>query len=247
MKNLCLLVVISMVAFIGCSGSKTTKTPKLKPLTFHFTPPSTSSESNDITFGLISPIFIDSFKESNQDPFKTYAKNMENDFVAMLTARGYKFKGTFSNTEQLVYSDKKDIDLLIQPVIDLQFTGDVLKREISHDYSTGKDYPVYFYDGDLTMTGTMNLSFSEPFTNTKIMVQSLRTDPVSFKMKSYSSYNGENIPLTDPFVWNSLSDNLTNVYGKTLQTVWNHLEPAELLQKKTESEEIKKNSGFLKQ
>lgn len=247
MKNLSLLVIVSLAFFIGCSASKSKKSPQLKPLTFHFAPPSTSEESNDITFGLISPMFIDSFEESQLDPFKTYAKNMENDFIAMLTARGYKIKGPFSNTEQLVYSDKKEIDLLIQPVIDLQFTGNILKQGSTHDYSTGQDYPIFFYDGELTMTGIMNLSFNEPFTNTKIMVQSLKTDPVSFKMKSYNEYAAENIPLTDPLVWNSLSDNLTKLYGKTLQTVWNHLEPAELLQKKAESVEIKKNSGFLKQ
>ncbi|MCB0410277.1 MAG: hypothetical protein KDD29_08660 [Flavobacteriales bacterium] len=247
MKQLYIFLTISLIVIFGCSGSKTESTPKLKPLTFHFTPPSTSSETNDITFGLISPIFVDSFEESKHDPYKTYAKNMESDFIAMLTARGYKIKGPFENTEQMVYSDKKDIDLLIQPVIDIQFTGNVLKQGTTHDYSTGRDYPTFYYDGDLSMNGTMNLSFSEPFTNTKILVQSLKTDPVTFKMKSFNSYDAENIPLTDPLVWNSLSDNLTNVYGKTLQTVWSHLEPVELLQKKSESIEIKKNSGFVKE
>ncbi len=246
MRSVYFVTIISLILLFGCSGAKKETTPKLKPLSFKFTPPTTSSESNDITFGLLSPVFVESFKEYLQDPYKSYAKNMESDFIAMLTARGYKIKGPYENTEQLVYGDKKDIDLLIQPVIDLQFTGDVLKQGSYHDYSTGKDHPTYYYDGDLTLIGTMSLSFSEPFTNTKVLVQSLKTDPVSFKLKSYSAYDGSNIPDTDPLVWNTLSDNLATVYQKTLQTVWNHLEPVELLQKKNESEEIKKNSGFIK-
>ncbi|HAY35066.1 MAG TPA: hypothetical protein DCY06_13125 [Bacteroidetes bacterium] len=235
-----------MIVISGCSGSKKESVPKLKPLSFKFTPPSNTNESNDITIGLLSPIFVDTFKEYLQDPYKTYAKNMESDFIAMLTARGYKIKGPYDNMEQLVYGDKKEIDLLIQPVIDLQFTGEVLKQGSIHDYVTAKDYITYYYDGDLSMVGTMNLSFAEPFTNTKVLVRSLKTEPVTFKMKSYNAYDDTNIPLTDPLVWNSLSDNLTKVYDKTLQTVWNNLEPAELQQKKNESAEIKKNSGFIK-
>lgn len=246
MKTMYSLLLFCIIVITGCSGSKTDSTPKLKPLTFHFTPPTTASESNDITFGLISPSYVESFKESQNEPFVTYAKNMENDFIAMLTARGYKFKGPFANTEQMVYSDKKDIDLLIQPVIDLQFTGDAFKQGTYHDYSTGVNHPSYYLDGDLSVIGTMNLAFTEPFTNTKIWVQSLKTDPVTFKIKSHNTYTSSNIPNTDPLVWNTLSDKLTNVYNKTLQTVWNHLEPAELLQKKSESVEIKKNSGFIK-
>ncbi|MFZ1321994.1 MAG: hypothetical protein WAT71_10605 [Ignavibacteria bacterium] len=246
MKKIYYFSIILMIVFFGCSASKNSSAPKLKPLTFHFTPPSTTSESNDITFGLISPMYVESFKESNQEPFITYAKNMENDFIAMLTARGYKFKGPFSNTEQLVYSDKKDIDLLIQPVIDLQFTGAALIQDTDLDWTTGKERPIFYYDGDLSVTSTMNLSFTEPFTNTKIWVKSLKTDPMTFKLKSSGKYYVQEIPNTDLLVWNTLSDKLNIVYDKTLQTVWNHLEPEELMQKKTESAEIKKNSGFIK-
>lgn len=127
-----------------------------------------------------------------------------------------------------------------------KFTGDPRRQETSYDILTGKNNIYYSYDGDVTVTGTMNLAFTEPFTNTKIWVKSLKTDPISFKVKSYSQYTGPNIPNTDPLVWNTLSTELDKVYNKTLQTVWNHLEPAELLQKKTESAEIKKNSGFIK-
>jgi hypothetical protein len=47
-------------------------------------------------------------------------------------------------------------------------------------------------------------------------------------------------------VWNSLVDNMNKVYLDFLSTAWNHLDPEELLQKKDEANEIKKNSGFLK-
>jgi hypothetical protein len=247
MKTQVSLSILVLLFFIGCSSSsKKENTPKLMPLSFDFKPTvDAGNQSNEITFGLIAPSFVETFTEKNKEPYKTYAKNMERDFIEMLTARGYRYKGPFNSLDELVYSDKKEIDLLINPTIDLQFTGNPLKQGTYHDYSQGKDFAEYYYEGEVSMTGTMNLTFAEPFTNTKIWVKSVNTDPTSFMLKS-GSYTAPQIPDTDPLVWNSLVTNMEKTYQRTLQMAWNHLEPAELLQKKAESVEIKKNSGFIK-
>jgi hypothetical protein len=52
--------------------------------------------------------------------------------------------------------------------------------------------------------------------------------------------------LNDPQVWNSFVELLSNVYTKSLQTSWKYLEPEELLAKKKEAEEIRKNSSYNK-
>ncbi|MBS1553244.1 MAG: hypothetical protein JST15_14365 [Bacteroidetes bacterium] len=237
------------IMLLGCSASRreVADSPALKPITFDFVPPIEGMiKSNDIVFGLLNPVYEESFKNSNSDPYKTFAANMGNDFVEMLTARGYPYKGPFLNYDQMVYSDKKEVDLTIQPEIALQFTGDYLKeRKYFNVLRTSWLYE-YYYDGNVTLTGKLNLIFSEPFTKTKIWVKSVQIDPVEFKLKSYNSYDSPDIPLTDPYVWNTLVENLSSIYNKTLSTAWNHLEPEELSQKKEEAAEIKKNSGFIK-
>ena len=171
---------------------------------------------------------------------------MGKDFVEMLTARGYPYKGPFSNIDQMVYNEKKTTDLLIEPEIDLQFAGNYLKQKTAINIlSTGSTIE-YYADGDMTVSGKLNLIFSEPFTKTKIWVKSIQIDPVTFKLKSYYSYYTTNIPVNDPLVWNSIVDNLMVIYNNALSTAWKHLEPEELSQKKDEANEIKKNSGFLK-
>ncbi|MFA5012007.1 MAG: hypothetical protein WC644_08655 [Ignavibacteria bacterium] len=250
-KTLQVLSVIIFAALIySCSAGlkQDAPPPPLKSASFDFVPPTEGiTKSNDITFALLNPRYVESFREGNVDPYKIFADNMGKDFVEMLTARGYPYKGPFSNIDQMVYNEKKTTDLLIEPEIDLQFAGNYLKQKTGINLlSYGSSAVEYYADGDMTVSGKLNLIFSEPFTKTKIWVKSIQIDAVTFKLKSYYSYTTTNIPVNDPLVWNSIVDNLMVIYKNALSTAWNHLEPEELAQKKEEANEIKKNSGFLK-
>lgn len=243
------LAVIIVFVLTGCTAGlkQDSPPPSLKPASFDYVPPTEGiTKSNDITFALLNPRYVESFREGNVDPYKIFADNMGKDFVEMLTARGYPYKGPFSNIDQMVYNEKKTTDLLIEPEIDLQFAGNYLKQKTAINIlSTGSSIE-YYADGDMTVSGKLNLIFSEPFTKTKIWVKSIQIDPVKFKLKSYYSYYTTKIPVNDPLVWNSIVDNLMVIYNNALSTAWKHLEPEELEQKKEEANEIKKNSGFLK-
>ncbi|MCX6162499.1 MAG: hypothetical protein NTV87_14355 [Ignavibacteriae bacterium] len=243
-----LSILLFAMLFVSCSSSvlQDTPPPVLKPLTFDYNPPTEGvTKSGEITFALLNPRYVETFTESNVDPYKTFANNMGADFVEMLTARSYQYKGPFPNVDDMVYSDKKMTDLCIQPIIELQFTGDYIKAKTMYRYGNvgGQEY---YADGTMSVTGKLNLIFSEPFTKTKIWVKSIQIDPITFTLKSYYSYTARNIPVTDPMVWNSMVDNLIVVYQKILSTAWNHLEPEELLVKKAEANEIKEKSGYIK-
>jgi len=222
----------------------------MKPLNFSYKPPVEGvPNSNDIALALISPSYVQEFASSYSDPYKTFAANMGNDFVAMLTARGYSYKGPFTNTDQMVYSEKNATDLVLQPIIDLQFSGwesAIHPHQVYRIYGGGSGTE-YYADGDITISGKVNLIFSEPFTNTKIWVKSIEIEPVTFKVKSYSSYSTPSMPVTDPLIWNAYVDNLSKIYENVLSTAWKHLEPEELYKKKDEANEIKSNATYKKQ
>ena len=229
------------------SSAEKTPPPATKPMSFDYSPPAEGiTKSNKIKFALINPRYVATFKDANTDPYKTFVKNMGSDFVEMLTARGYPYMGPYTTTDEMVYSDKKGTDLLLETEVDIQFTGTPLKYSTYKDYSTKQTVYQYFYDGDVNMSGKVNLIFSEPFTKTKVWVKSVPIDPVTFYIKSFYKYKDKNIPDTDPMVWNTLVDNLEASYQKVLQTSWNHLQPEELEVKKKEATEIKQNSGFIK-
>jgi len=214
---------------------------------FDYTPPTEGVvKNNSIKIALINPKFVPSFTDRTKDPYKTFAKNMGVDFVEMLTARGYPYIGPYETTDEMVYNDKKTTDLVLQVEVDPQFSGNPLKYSTSTDYTTKQTVYSYFYDGEITLTGKVNMIMSEPFTGTKIWVKSVPIEPTTFYVKSHFKYNNKNIPETDPAVWNALVENMELVYDKALKTAWNHLDPEEIKVKKAEAAEIKKDSGFKK-
>jgi hypothetical protein len=245
-----LFVTIFALSLFSCTSSykQEAPPPSLKPLDFAYEPPTEGvAKSNEITFALINPQYVKDFRESNVDPYKTFASNMSKDFVAMLSARGYHYLGPFSKYDDMVYGEKKSADLVIEPNIELQFSGNyVMYRKTINLLSTSPSGIEYYADGDISVTGKLELVFKEPFSKQAVWVKSIQIEPITFKLKSYNSYNTENIPVNDPLVWNTIVDNLKVIYKKTLSTAWNHLEPDELLQKKDEANEIKKGSGFIK-
>ncbi len=245
-----MLLLIIGLYFGGCSAGlkQDNPPPPLKSASFDYVPPSEGiTKSNDITFGLMNPHYVDSFTERYVDPYKIFADNMGKDFVEMLSARGYPYKGPFLKVDDMVYNEKKTTDLLIEPEIDLQFVGNYLMQKTGINLLSLEPGSIEYYaDGDMTVSGKLNLIFSEPFTKTKVWVKSIQIEPITFKLKSYYSYKTQNIPVNDPLVWNTIVDNLMVIYKNILTTAWNHLDPEELSQKKEEASEIKKNSGFLK-
>lgn len=250
MKYISITIIFSIFIFLGCSGHQapTKEPPTMKSLSFDFVSPTEGyAKYSGITFAIINPQYVSDFKQSNTDPYKTFAKNMGNDFAEMLTARGFQYKGPFNKHDEMVYNDKKFTDLVLEPEMDIQFSGDFLKYGKKYNVAKLDWVYEYFYNGNATMTAKLNLAISEPFTKTKVWVKSLQIEPITFKLQSYYSYENQHFSAeNDPLVWNLLVDNLSKVYIDFLNTSWNHLDPEELLRKKDEANEIKQNSGFLK-
>jgi hypothetical protein len=254
MKLIHLLALILLASLLptGCSLFKTTPAtppPAMIPMRFDYTPPTEGvTKSNEIKFALINPRFVPSFTYPTLDPYRTFVKNMGADFVEMLSARGYPYAGPYQSIDEMVYSDKKSTDLILETEVDLQFSGDGLSPKYSEntDYVTHQTTYSYYLDGVVTLSGKLNLTCSEPFTHTKVWVKSIPIEPTTFAWKSYNKYTNKNIPVTDPTIWNALVENMESISQKSLKTAWNHLDPEELKVKKNEAAEIKKNSGFIK-
>lgn len=236
--------------FIGSTKQPAKQPPPEKAyMKFDFIPQSTRTEPRDIKFALINPKFGTEFKMGASDPYRTFISNMSPDFVEMLSARGFSYIGPFQQYDDMVYNDKKTTDLVLEIDVDLRLGELPLKVDYKTLYHIGGGSTTveeYYYDGMMSVGGKINLICSEPFTKTKIWVKSVPFQETSFYLKSYDRYSYEYGLTDDPEVWNTMVGNLEKTYSQALQTAWNHLDPEELLLRKAEAEEIKTNSGFIK-
>lgn len=246
-------VMLTAIAFslAGCFSAKTATTPNVQKLTasYDYSPPEDGfTKSKDVSFILIAPSFAKDFDYINYEPFTTFSKSMANDYVEMLTKRGYKYIGPVNSYGEIVYSDKKNTDMILESELDFDFTGGTPFKYISGTtLLTNTPYTKYFANGELVMTGKINFFLSEPFTHTKVWVKSIPVETQTINVKSQrTDYTSLEAVRQDPAVWNAFVGALQRVYVKTLQTAWTYLDPEELKEKKKEAMEIRNNSSFQK-
>ncbi|MFN9651870.1 MAG: hypothetical protein ACK56P_03665 [Chitinophagales bacterium] len=247
MKKVILLAILPFLNLVfSCGGTKNLTSTAKAPMNFDYNPPTEGvTKSNEIKFALVNPRFLGSSEEIEQFrkvPYKTFIKNMGQDFQEMLSARGYQTIGPFSSYDEMVYQEKKSSDLVLIPEVSLNFAS--VKAKTTYNYLLKQD--VYQIDGDVTMEGKITMHFCEPFTKTKVWSKSVPIEPVTFYLKSKEKYTRPIVNLEDQGIWNTLVEQLSPTYQKCLKTCWNHLEPTELLIKKKEAAEIKAQSNFQK-
>lgn len=250
--TLCTCIAFGILYFGSAKQPAAIPPPPLVPIKFDFTPPAASGTPNDITFALVRPRFSQAFSRlSTRQPFSAFAENMGPDFLEILHSRGFSYIDPIASTDEMVYADKKNTDLILEVEVDLNVRlSDAIQVSSRKLYYYDGRQPEtvydYYFDGPASVSGKINLVCLEPFTNTKIWVKSIAIPSTSFDLKSFKKYPDENVPFNDPLLWNTLVANLEVAYTGSLQAVWNQLDPQELLVKKGEADEIKKNSGFIK-
>lgn len=254
------LLLLTLTFISACSMFKSTpKAPPLQRMTmqFDYKPPVEGyAKSKNISFILMNPQYAKDEEYTGQEPFTVFSNNMSKDFEEMLTQRGYAYKGPYDTYDELVYSDKKSADFILEVEIDFTWQGaqDALysKNKSRYDYSTKKTVTTTYYgfDGNVTLGGKLNLTLTEPQTQTKLWVKSIPMPDQYFLLKSelmYTLRNGKvHIPYTDVGMFNSVVPPMETIYDKALQLAWNHLDPEELQVKQKEAEEIRNDAGFKK-
>lgn len=251
MKKVLLLSVF--ITFIySCSSVRSTNqsyNATLNSSTFDFTPPDDHTNDPDkITFLFINPRFSTGVSQSYQmkNPFRTFLKNMSVDFVEMLVAKGMPFKGPYESYEETVFSDKNESDLCIESEVDIQFTGSAYhsKPALYNAYGNRVRKAQYYYDGNVTLIGKLNLYIYEPHTHVKLWIKSIPLKTKEFYLKSQYKYDGPDIPLEDPGIWDVLVYNLDEMYKSTMNTAWKQLDMRELKMRKEEAKKIAEKAGY---
>lgn len=240
--------MLVIVIFWGFVATAPEKAVTKRPVKFDYNAPTEGYvKSNEISFILLNPKFGGKYAKDytgQEEPDRTFLESMASDFAEMLTARGYRYDGPIGTYDELVYSQKKNADLILEVEMDWSLQGDYLKESSYYDATTKTSKPAYYYDGMMTLGGRLNMYFSEPFTKQRVWVKAINVTPETFAIKTKKKYTSPNFYREDGEAWNIITTYMEKIYTKTLTTAWNHLDPEELKQKKVEATEIKKNSGF---
>lgn len=237
-----LIPFLTVILFLtGCFSTSNTVTP-LRTATFDYQPPESSNKRPDIAMILLKPMYGESLGAlKSARVFSTMLGAMEKDFEELVTKRGYTMRGPFNTYGNINFPDKEAAPLILKVEVELQITE--LPNSVKAKYSPllGTSYN---FDGEIELSGRVNLIFMESMTQERIDNPSVTIPNKRFAAKSEKSYTTQVIPITDPGIYNELTKALEEVYDDLMMTAWNKLDPNEVSRYMTSVNNIRKRKGF---
>jgi len=232
-KKHILSVAVVVAYFIFLLGSALA--PPAPPVAenFIYTPPSsTSPTKSKINIAILKPTTTGSFFVSGT-PMVTDAKlsidrmlvAMQEDIEKIIIARGYTTAGTFSSIDEMTFSQKERASFLLAPVINLDLVAQGSQGAVS---------------------GNVTLQLLEPMSKEKVWIQRLNLDQITGQI----SYDLVSVPapqgsqLVHMISANSIKKLLNSFYMPAMGKIWDHLDPREITNLKSDSDKLKGRTNY---
>ncbi len=241
-------VLFALLFIASATQNRVPQTP-VKVATYDYTPPTTLlSKSSKVALLLLHPQYARNFKYSGIDVFSTFSKSMVADFNELLIAKGYSVRGPYEIYDAVVYSDKKETDLMLEVEIDLNVntTNALWTSELMYGYPQSRY--VYKLNGNIVLSGKVNLTASEPLTREKLWAKSIPLAQQDIGVASEATYdlpnNWELAFRKDPGIINPITNVLEGMYKSVFATAWGNLDPNELEPLKKQVDEIREKKKY---
>jgi multisubunit Na+/H+ antiporter MnhG subunit len=245
MKRTLISSIILVLAFFTYIASTSNAVPieTTKVFTFDYTPKSTAKAgSANFLIALTTPKF--KHAENNfLGGYTLYTKLQESfqaDIDEMLISKGFNLKGTYSSYDEMVFMDKKEVQLLISLEIVPNIT--VVSGGWVRGVSANKQ-EIWAYRGVVTLGGKINIWGVEPMSNEKVYVKSIvipTVENIALDSKGYYL----NALDAAKRLYNPMGDAYLQIYANIIEKINVQLDPQEMLTLKKEIKELKAKKGY---
>jgi hypothetical protein len=250
----CTVLVLSIILLAGCSASKQATTPTVtkQTFTFDYTPKESAKlGSASMVLAFIKPGYLSNFSYSSNELFQRFKTGLTGDIEELIIAKGFTLKGPYEGRDEMVFEDKKRIDIAIVIEIDPAFTS--VEGEWKSQYhmnllNASNSYYTYSYTGKVSLTGKINISGVEPLTGEKIWSKSVSIPNVeNIQIATQNTYTGKQSDIqliNDPAVYNALGKALQSQYAGIMDKIAAHFNVEELKSLQGQIKELKSKKGF---
>jgi hypothetical protein len=215
--------------------------------TFDYTPKTTNpSGSAQMVLAFLKPYYAKSFVQGSDELFRSFQTALGSDIEELIIAKGFTMKGPYQSYDEMVFEDKKRVDMAVLIEISPEFVAaeggwkehvNILNRAVT-----------YTYNGTVSLVGKINLSGVEPLTNEKLWSKSVLIPNVEdIKIATTASYSYKLTSrelMKDPGVYNALGKALQAQYGGIMDKVAAHFNVEEFNSLKNQIRELKSKKGF---
>lgn len=223
-------------------------TPTKQTYTFDYSNTATARlGSAGFVVGLVKPVYPATFLASGTELFQNFRKGVGADIEEVLIGQGYSLKGPYDALDEMIFEDKKRVDMLITIEIAPSFTAVQGGWKSHFNPLFGGSY-TYSYAGKASLVGKITLTGVEPLTNEKIWVKSVSIPNVEdIDIATVNRYNRQlnDIEiLHDPGVYNAIGKALQKQYLGMMEKIIVQTNVEEFNSLKPQIKELKSKKGF---
>src|SRR5579864_7271320 len=106
-----------------------------------------------MVLAFIRPYYAPRFASGGNELFSRFREGLGKDIEAVIIARGFTLKGPFTSLDEVLFGDKKIIDMVITIEIDPEFTA--AEGSWQQHFSIPSNY--FTYSGKVSLVGKINI------------------------------------------------------------------------------------------
>ncbi|UOY09219.1 hypothetical protein L0P88_11920 [Muricauda sp. SCSIO 64092] len=235
MKKLASLFMVGIL-LTACGTTKQIATSKYNPQ-FTYTPEQrTQISESSLTAAIIDPVFSDGEDNNLVEPYKSFVRNMADDFEESLNANGFRIKGPYKTRDEMVYTDKLNSDFAIEIEVEiLSEQGDFGKKSASFAMQM-MCKTCYKLGGTFYHKGRIILTATDPIDGEKFWKKTVDLDRKSVATNGNLTFDGAKGKLTDEAIlsdigiYNPVAKVLESYYADAMTSLSRQIDPREMEQ-----------------
>lgn len=241
MKRVSLMLIGLVLA--GCTTAPKPATQIYAP-TFDWTPPETAApNSSNVSFGVVAGVFSE--PKIGASPYgKRFSNGLAQDFLELLTAKGFTVSGPFPTVNEMTYPEKKNADLILVPEVDIQVHVTYVPVA-QNNLITGLSG--YKFEGESSMEGRITLAVMESLSGQRMWSKSIElppsTQPYRGQLKWSTPAPGPGVG-SDPGLAAVQGAQLEQYYRDSMAKAWTYLNAEEMQQTKAAAQDVRSKTTF---
>ncbi len=265
LANTCGWLVATTLLCLIVTGCETTAPPsttsaaRVAP-SFDYTPAEVAGGDLDITLAVVG-----SSVETSVPMFKSFVSNMEEDFLEVLNAIGYRVRGPFGSYDEMTFPEKEGSELLLSADLSFDYDTSGLKAvpvasifellsATSEILGTGSgresDSSTYTFSGPVILTSRVTLVLYESLTRERMWTKSLNLKPIKLALKGTHAFPRKEPPSLRELLteenqfFTDLGRQLNAQYQSALHSTYTHLDPREVRLVSEQAETLRARKRF---
>jgi len=248
MKNF--IILLSSLMIVGCAvpppGQQMEAKPEPYIAEFDYTPDTQAAPNSS---GVAFTVSNGSYKTNSKDmlwftypQFAELESALKSDLSDILIAKGFSVRGPFGSYDLIPYSDKKNIDMLLVPQVELHIKIKDQKSEVENIWAAP---PVDILTGNVEVSGKVTVELKEIATLVLMWAKSVPFEEFefSYRVRNCPFYNEKNRIVFDlkPIIMTDVAKGVESQYPKIMAAIASLIDAEEMNVIKEQCQEVRKD------